>query len=180
MSRLGVTALLLSVGLLQGCNDDLADIQQFMASVKTNTPAGIPPLPKAETFQHIPYQSANGRSPFSLPKPESLSEKFTAAQDCLSPDPNRVKEPLEKYALDNLTMKGTLGDSSDFWALVEASDNTLHRIRKNNYLGLFNGRILQVDPNQIEIVELIPDGAGCWKERTTQLQMTDPKAKTRN
>ena len=77
-------------------------------------------------------------------------------------------------------MKGTLGDSSDFWALVEASDNTLHRIRKNNYLGLFNGRILQVDPNQIEIVELIPDGAGCWKERTTQLQMTDPKAKTRN
>lgn len=180
MMRLRIATVLVAAVLLQGCNDDLADIQQFMASVKTNTPAGIPPLPKAETFQHIPYKSANGRSPFSLPKPEMLAEKITAAQDCLSPDPNRVKEPLEKYALDNLTMKGTLGDASDFWALVEASDNSLHRVRKNNYLGLFNGRILQVDPNQIEIIELIPDGAGCWKERTTQLQMTDPNAKARN
>ncbi len=174
------TVLICALGvLLQGCNDDLTDIRAFMESVKTNTPAGIPPLPKAKPFVHIPYVSVNVRNPFSAPKAETVLEQFSQAQDCLSPDPSRRKEPLEKYALDNLTMRGTLGDSNDFWGLIEASDKTLHRVSKNNYIGLFNGRITEVNPDKIELIELIPDGAGCWKERTTTLQMADPNAATR-
>lgn len=165
---------------LQACNDDLTAIQQFIADVHANTTARIPPIPKAKTFEHIPYKSANGRSPFAEMKAEALQDNISASQDCLSPDPKRIREPLEKYALDNLTMRGTLGDSDDVWALVEATDGSLHRVRKNNYLGLFHGRILRVDANQIEAVELIPDGAGCWKERKTQLQMLDPRGSARN
>jgi type IV pilus assembly protein PilP len=174
-----VLALTAALALLQGCNDSLTDIQQFMESVKANTPAGIPPLPKAKPFVHISYQSANARSPFSAPRPEAVQEQFSQSQDCLSPDPSRRKEPLEKFALDNLAMRGTLGDSNNFWALIEAADKTLHRVSKNNYIGLFHGRIIQVDPNQIELIELIPDGAGCWIERTTTMQMADPNAATR-
>ncbi len=114
------------------------------------------------------------RSPFSSPRPEAIQENFSQLQDCLSPDPTRQKEPLEKYALDNLKMRGTLGDANNVWALIEASDKTLHRITQHNYLGLFHGQVVQVGPSQIDILELIPDGAGCWKERTTVLQMAGP------
>ena len=165
-----------SLLLLQGCYDDLTDIQQFMNTVKTSTPAKIPPLPEVKEFVHISYKSAQSRSPFSTPRPEAVQEKYSQIQDCLSPDPARRKEPLEKYALDNLKMRGTLGDANDIWALVEASDKTLHRISKNNYIGLFHGRVINVDPAQVELLELIPDGAGCWKERTTVLPMAEPAA----
>ena len=165
-----------SLLLLQGCYDDLTDIQQFMNTVKTSTPAKIPPLPEVKEFVHISYKSAQSRSPFSTPRPEAVQEKYSQIQDCLSPDPARRKEPLEKYALDNLKMRGTLGDANDIWALVEASDKTLHRISKNNYIGLFHGRVINVDPAQVELLELIPDGAGCWKERTTVLPMAEPTA----
>jgi type IV pilus assembly protein PilP len=165
-----------SLLLLQGCYDDLTDIQQFMNTVKTSTPAKIPPLPEVKEFVHISYKSAQSRSPFSAPRPEAVQEKYAQIQDCLSPDPARRKEPLEKYALDNLKMRGTLGDENDIWALIEASDKTLHRISKNNYIGLFHGRVINVDPAQVELLELIPDGAGCWKERTTVLPMAEPAA----
>lgn len=160
-----------SLLMLQGCFDDLKDIQQFMESVKANTPSTIPPLPKAKPFVHISYQSANNRSPFSEPKPEAVTDTIARGQGCLSPDPNRQKEPLEKYALDNLAMRGTLGGSEDVWALIEAKDGSLHRVSKNNFLGLFHGRVIKVEPNQINLIELIPDGAGCWKERATTVQM---------
>jgi type IV pilus assembly protein PilP len=123
---------------------------------------------------HIPYQSGELRSPFASPIPEAVQENFAQLQDCLSPDPTRQKEPLEKYALDNLKMRGTLGDGRSIWALIEASDKSLHRITQNNYLGLFHGQVMNVSPSQIEILELIPDGSGCWKERTTLLQMAGP------
>lgn len=71
-------------------------------------------------------------------------------------------------------MRGTLGDTDNVWALIEASDKTLHRITQYNYVGLFHGQVVQVGPTQIDILELVPDGAGCWKERTTVLQMAGP------
>lgn len=179
MKIMRATVLLASALLLQGCFDDLTDIQQFMESVKANTPSSIPPLPKPKPFVHISYQSANSRSPFSAPKPEAVQDTVSAAQGCLSPDPARQKEPLEKYALDNLKMRGTLGGGVDVWALIEAADSSLHRVSKNNYLGLFHGRVVAVATNQIELVELIPDGAGCWKERTTVMQMAEPASSER-
>ena len=179
MKMLRAAVLIASSLFLHGCFDELTDIQQFMESVKANTPSNIPPLPKAKPFVHISYQSANSRSPFSAPKPEAVQDTVSTAQGCLSPDPNRQKEPLEKYALDNLTMRGTLGGGIDVWALIEATDKSLHRVSKNNYLGLFHGRVVAVAANQIELVELIPDGAGCWKERTTVMQMAEPASSER-
>jgi type IV pilus assembly protein PilP len=169
-----------SVVFLNGCYDDRSDIEAFIESVRQNTPPSIPPLPEVKEFEHISYQSTNERSPFSMPRPEAIQEKFSQVQDCLHPDPTRRKEPLEKFAMDNLKMRGTLGNDDVFWALIEASDKSLHKVTKNNYLGLFHGRVINVEPNQVELQELIPDGAGCYKERTTLLQMAEPAAVASN
>ena len=68
--------ILASLLLLQGCYDDLSDIQQFMNTVKASTPAKIPPLPEVKQFVHISYKSADSRSPFSAsPKAPTLRRK---------------------------------------------------------------------------------------------------------
>ena len=165
---------------LSGCFSDVGDVQNFIADVKANTKARVEPLPEVQEFEHIPYSSQDARSPFSAPRPEAIQDKFLQVQDCLHPDPRRRKEPLEKYAVDNLKMRGTLGDIGNIWALIEASDKTLHRVTLNNYVGLFHGRVINVEPTHIELLELIPDGAGCWKERTTMLQMADASSVASN
>lgn len=166
--------------LLGGCFNDLSGVQQYIAEVKASTRARVEPLPEVKEFVHIPYRSQNLRSPFAAPRPEAVQDKFLQVQDCLHPDPRRRKEPLEKYALDNLKMRGTLGDTGNIWALIEASDKTLHRVTLSNHVGLFHGRVINVEPTHIELLELIPDGAGCWKERTTMLQMIDTSSVTSN
>lgn len=159
---------------LTGCFDDLTDIKAFMQKVELETPRGIEAIPEVKEFAHVKYESTGKRSPFSRPKAEAIQDKLAQMQDCLQPDRKRVKEPLEKYGLSNLKMKGTMGYSSDPWALIEASaDKSLHRVSVGNYMGLFHGKIIQVMDDSIKLLELIPDGTGCWQERTTVLGINE-------
>lgn len=168
--------VVVSTLLLTGCFDDLSDIQAELETVKANARPRVEPLPQAKEFIHIPYTVANVRSPFDEPTPEAIQDRFSQQQDCMHPDPNRRKEPLERFALDNLKMRGTLGDQGQIWALVESADKALHRITVNNYMGLFHGKVTKVEPTHIDLLELIPDGSGCWVERTTRVQMFNATA----
>ena len=162
--------------LLAGCFDDTSDIQQFMADVKATTQAKVKPLPPVKAFEHLPYTSSQLRSPFSLPAPDLYSPTESARPGCIQPDNQREKQPLEQYAIDNLTMRGTLGDAGQLWALIQAADQSLHRITLDDRLGLFHGKVVAVKPDYIEITEFIPDGSGCTVQRNRKLQLTDAAA----
>lgn len=166
--------LALPTFLLTGCFDDLDDIKLHMATVAAATPAVIEPMPAVKEFAHFKYDSFDKRSPFLRPKAEVVLEKVGRAQHCLQPERGRVKEPLERYALASLKMKGTLGYEGDTWALVESiTDQTLYRVSTGHYLGLFHGKITRVLDNQIQLTEIIPDGTGCYKKRTTTLEISE-------
>lgn len=157
--------------LLTGCFNDTSEIKEYMVDVQANTKAYIEPMPEVSEFDHIAYTADTLRSPFVVPKPEAIQEKMQQMSGCLSPDPRRRKQPLEKFALSDLSMRGTLGELDITWALVEASDATLHRVAVGGYVGLYNGRITEVSQDNVKVVELIPDGAGCWVERETVVAM---------
>lgn len=157
--------------LVSGCFDDTTEIKAHMAEVKATTTNYIDPMPEVNDFIHIAYSADDLRSPFVLPRPEAIQQKMQQMAGCLSPDTNRRRQPLEKYALSDLIMRGTLGDASMLWALLEASDLSLHRVAVGNYLGLYNGRITQVSAKTVKIIELAPDGAGCWIEREAILNI---------
>ena len=173
MRKLAISLMLLS---LAGCFDDTADLQAHIAQVQANTPKQIEPIPSIPEFNHFEYSVTSLRSPFDAPRPEAIQEKIQQMSGCLSPDPRRRKQPLEKLSLSDLIMRGTLGELDITWALVEASDATLHRVAVGNYLGLYNGRITEVNPNNVKVIELIPDGAGCWVERETVVALVDSNA----
>ncbi len=159
------------VTFITGCFDDTSEIKAHMEQVKATTTNYIEPMPEVKPFNHIAYSADELRSPFVLPKAEVIEQKIQQMAGCLSPDTSRRKQPLEKYALSDLTMRGTLGDSNMLWALLEASDLSIHRVAVGNYLGLYNGRITQVSAKTVKIIELAPDGSGCWVEREATLNI---------
>ncbi|QOL26559.1 pilus assembly protein PilP [Thalassotalea sp. LPB0316] len=158
---------------LSGCFSDTSDLQAYTEQVKENTTNYVAPMPEILPFNHFEYSAQQLRSPFVEPQPEAIQEKMQQMAGCLSPDPRRRKQPLEKYALSSLTMRGTLGELGVTWALVEASDATLHRVTIDSYLGLYHGRIIDVTDDYVKVIELIPDGTGCWSERETTIAMSD-------
>lgn len=157
---------------LSGCFSDTSDIKDYMADVQENTISRIEPMPKVPEFHHIKYESMSKRSPFVKPKPEAIQERMQQMAGCLSPDPRRRKQPLEKFALDTLSMRGTLGELGIVWALIEASDKTIHQVTVGSYLGMYHGKITEVSEELIKVLELIPDGAGCWVERESVVSLT--------
>lgn len=168
--------ILFLLAFISGCFDDTSDLNVHMEHVKATTTSQIDPMPEVHPFNHFDYSAQDLRSPFVLPKPEVIQQKIQQMSGCLSPDPRRRKQPLEKFALSALTMRGTMGDEGILWALVEASDLTLHRIAKGSYLGLFNGRITEVSAKSVKVIELTPDGAGCWVERETTMKIAQTES----
>jgi type IV pilus assembly protein PilP len=165
-----ILALIILV-LVSGCYDDATDLSAYIKKVRATTINQIDPMPEVPPFNHYEYSAFDLKSPFSLPKPEIIQQKIQQMSGCLSPDPRRRKQPLEKFALGDLTMRGTMGDDGILWALVEASDFTLHRVAIGSYMGLFNGHIKAVNAKSVTLVELTPDGAGCWVERETVIKI---------
>jgi type IV pilus assembly protein PilP len=174
MKKMNISPLVIAFWVtitLSGCFDDTQDIKVYMEQVQSSTNQYIEPMPEVNPFIHIAYSTDDNRSPFVLPKPEAIEQKIQQVSGCLSPDGNRRKQPLEKYALGNLTMRGTLGDENQLWALLEASDSTLHRVSVGNFLGLYHGKITKVSETKVTVKELSPDGSGCWVERVAELEI---------
>ncbi|MCE9686047.1 MULTISPECIES: pilus assembly protein PilP [Shewanella] len=157
---------------LTACVGDRSDLELFVTTTKAQHVAHIPPLKAPPKFEHFAYQAQLMRSPFVPPSRELTEEVLGQRTDCLQPDLKRHKGKLETYALDNLKMRGTLSEANLIWALIETSDGSVYRMGNGDYLGLYQGRITKVTPQNVEIIELIPDGSGCWSERTSSMELT--------
>lgn len=163
--------LLAPLFALQGCERDISDTEEFIANVKLSKGIAIEPMPKPTPFKHFEYSAGFLRSPFVAPQQELTQDVISQSRDCLQPELGRAKSVLEAYGLDSLVMRGSLGDSKNLWALVETLDGDVHKVKKGHYIGLFHGKILQVTEQQIEIVEVVPDGSGCWVERNNSIAL---------
>ena len=119
-----------------------------------------------QQFETFEYAAQALRDPFS----DAWSNADSGG---LRPDPARRKETLEQYPLDSLDMVGTIGKGAGLIALVMAPDKVTHRVRPGAYMGQSDGRITGVQEDRIELVELVPDGAGGWLERPASIALED-------
>ncbi|MDK1289104.1 pilus assembly protein PilP [Pseudoalteromonas umbrosa] len=165
--------LVLLILLLSGCNDDTAEQKEYIDRVQASATPYIDPIPEMMNFEHFPYQASELRSPFVAPQPEVIENRLVQIKNCLHPDPERMRDPLEKFPLDNLVMKGIIATNITTWALIKAADQGLYRVKEGQYMGLYHGEVVGVHSDRIELMELIPDGSGCWKERLTTVEMPE-------
>lgn len=155
------------VVLLPACTRGSGDLEAWVAEVKARPAPPLDPLPVMKQFETFEYAAQNLRDPFSQPAPDSNSS------NALRPDPNRRKEVLEAFPLDSLDMVGTIGASGSIVGLIMGPDRVTYRVRPGNYMGLSDGRITAVFEDRIEMVELVPDGAGGWLERQAKIALED-------
>lgn len=155
---------------LAGCTPSESP-QQWVAKEKAKKGAPLEPLPVIRTFETFLYTAQDQRDPFGY----SLEEQEQAANSGPRPDQNRVREPLESFPLDGLKMSGTLGSSKAMEGLVRDPDGVVHRVHVGNYLGQNYGRVIAVEEDHIELVELVPNGTGGWMERQATIALGETK-----
>jgi len=167
IARLAAACAVLAI---VGCTSSESP-QQWVATEKAKKGAPLQPLPVIKTFESFLYTDQDLRDPFGY----SLGEAEDAANSGPRPDQNRTREPLESFPLDGLKMSGTLGTSKAMEGLVRDPDGVVHRVHVGNYLGQNYGRVIAVEEDRIELVELVPNGAGGWMERQATIALGETK-----
>lgn len=175
MGSLVVRSLVLAV-VLGGCGrgvtstpGEAPNLEKWVAEVKARPAPPLPPLPVMQQFETFEYAAQSLRDPFSRAFTDDGSGSGPR------PDSARRKQALEAFPLDSLDMVGSLGKGAGLTALVMAPDKVTYRVRMGDYMGQSDGRVTAVFEDRIELVELVPDGAGGWLERPATLALDDNK-----
>jgi type IV pilus assembly protein PilP len=166
--------------LVSACSDPgMADLEKTVREIKAIKNPHVDPMPEYISFTPYFYEPS-GRDPFipfvDAKKPKTVDFEDTGKspeeQDCPnSPNPNRIRVGLEDMPLDALKMVGLLKMDGIKWALVVSkNDGTIFRVKQNDYIGDNYGQIINISEDEMEILELHPDGKGCWKQEIIKMK----------
>lgn len=164
---------LFALAIISGCasSGNTSDLVAYIAEVKSRPQGTIEPLPPVRTFDPFIYGATAMRSPFDEPV---VVAKISGTRDPdVKPDPLRVKDFLESFNLDSLTMVGTLEQNGSLWALVRDPNGGIHRVTLNNYIGKNHGKITAASPTQLSLVEIVSDGLGGWVQRPRTIKLSE-------
>jgi type IV pilus assembly protein PilP len=153
--------------LLAGCSSKDAELERFIAKIKKESGGKVEPLPEVKPYEAFTYAARDMRSPFM---PGGSGASSSAA---LRPDSKRNREYLEQFSLDTLRMVGTLRLGGGNFALVQTKDGLVQRVLPGNYMGQNDGKVIDVSPTKITLIEIVPDGVGGYMERPASLALSE-------
>ncbi len=166
-------AVLLSMVVLTsaGCSRTVTDtpgdapnLVEWVAQVRARPAEPLDPIPVIKPFESFTFDGRGMRDPFDV-------EAVDSNGGGMRPDSNRRRQPLESFPLDALDMVGTLGRGRGVVGLVMGPDKVTYRVRPGSYIGQSDGRVVAVYEDHIELIELVPDGAGGWLERPASIAL---------
>src|ERR1700716_3935336 len=149
----------LAVGL-SACSSADDELTRFIEDTRKEPGGKVAALPEVKPYETFVYAAADMRSPF-VPGGAGGGSGMAG----LRPDSKRNREFLEQFSLDTLKMVGTLKLSGHMYGLVQTKDGLVHRVSGGNYLGQADGKITDITPSKISLVEIVPDGLGGYMER---------------
>ena len=159
-------SIVMLASVLAACGGSQGDLERWVAEIRARPAPPLDPLPVMQQFETFEYDAQNLRDPFS--------EIFNGGDGGgPRPDAGRRKQTLEQFPLDSLDMVGTLHTGANMVALVLAPDKVTYRVAPGSYLGQNDGRVTGVREDRIDLVELVPDGAGGWLERPASVALED-------
>ena len=161
---------------LTACDgDDFSELNQYILRVKAEPKETIPPLPEIKVVETFMFNPKGLRDPFKpLVQPEqqdALAELLTGGG--IKPDITRRKEELEAFPLEVLKMVGTVSMKANLWGLIKTDDSTIHRVQVGNYMGKNYGKIIRISLDKIELMEIVADKQGSWREQQTSIALTE-------
>ncbi len=169
IQKLPAVLLLASAALLSGCSDRVGMAEQSMTDIRNMPAQPIEDPPQAELVEDFVYSASRKRSPFLAPSLAN-AQSNTAPLDGVRPDITRPKEPLEQYELSQLTFRGIVtSPDGQQHALIQRPDGSVANVTVGNYLGLNDGRIVEITPTQINLIEIVPDSRAGFVEKPQSL-----------
>ena len=148
------------------------DLDQWVKKIKSEQRGHVAPLPEVKPYETYTYNDKDLRDPFKPYIPEAERRRRQAqANTKLHPDQNRRREALEAFSLDALKFVGTLEKKGQTWALIQAPDHTVHRVKVGNHMRQNYGKITRISENKVSLREIIPNGLGGWVERDAALTL---------
>jgi type IV pilus assembly protein PilP len=163
---IGLLALL-AAGMLAGCSGRDADLDRFIEATKKEPGGRVEPLPEIKPYDAFAYASASMRSPF-VP-----GGSGSASGPGIRPADRRNREFLEQFSLDTLRMVGTLKLGGQSYGLVQVKDGRVQRVLLGSHLGQNEGKITEIAPSKISLIEVVPDGLGGYIERPAALALNE-------
>ncbi|MAR00266.1 MAG: pilus assembly protein PilP [Oceanospirillaceae bacterium] len=173
MKRVLSLSVILLTTALSGCsqNADTSDLKQFVDRVLSTPRGRIDPIPVFKPYELFSYNASALRSPFALPYNANELQSVKATTD-IRPDPDRAREYLEQFSLDNLVMVGTMQKPGNaLWALVRDGNGGVVRVQRGEYMGQNHGRVVGITESKINLIEIVPNGLGGWLERPRALAL---------
>jgi len=159
-----MAGVLLTTGLT-ACSSADDELARFIEDTKKEPGGRVEPLPELKPYESYAYESSGLRSPF-MPG-------GSGGGPGLRPDSRRNREFLEQFSLDTLRMVGTLRMADRTYGLVKTKDGLVHRVLPGNYMGQSDGRVTEISPSKISVVEIVPDGLGGYMERPASLALNN-------
>lgn len=171
-----ITCALAYVGLavvLTACDSpqQYQDLNDFMAEAKRRPLGQIDPPPAFRPYRPFSYGAMTLRSPFE--KPVTKDETSVKGGRTVEPDMTREREFFESFNIANLTMVGTLIKGGRLHVLIDNGQGFVGPVSLGNYLGRNHGKIINADTAQIEVLEIVSDGASGWVERPRIIKLEE-------
>jgi type IV pilus assembly protein PilP len=155
-------------------SDDVSDLTKFIQEVKARPKGAIQPLPEKKIVESFTFQPEGLRDPFrAIEKNSDEAGLDVSGAGGIRPDTERRKEELEAFSLDSLRMMGTLKDGKGLWGLIQAKDGTVHSVQVGNHMGQNYGKIIRILEDKIELMEIVPDKPGTWREQQATLALAE-------
>lgn len=153
---------------LYGCESRVENAEAKMQEIRNQPPLPVEPPPTFAPVPNYNYAGYQLKSPFV---PSSIANELRVmAGKRVYPNLSRPSQPLENYTLEQLLMKGSMrNQAGNIVALIRTPDGEIEQVQKGSYMGKNHGRIVAIDPNQIALIEIVPDGQDGYIERPRTL-----------
>jgi len=171
-NSLFVLGAMMTALLMSGCSASFDDVQSQMEAIRQKPRGKVDPPPEFNPMPTFTYAAHQLRSPFAPPL--SAEQLVQSSGKMVEPDLTRPQEYLERFNLEALRLRGTLQKpGGPLFALIEDSNGSVQRVKVGNYIGKNQGRVVEISPSQIAIVEIVPDGRDGWVERPRSLTLSE-------
>jgi len=147
------------------------DLKTFIAESTPIAAIVNDEVPELKEITVLAFAPKTSRNPFLKAQSHTETDSTKVNKKCEKPNLKREKEALETIPLEKIQMRGTLTASNHQWAIVTIPNGTFHIVKTGEHLGLHYGEASQITKNTIKLLELKPDGYGCWKEYITEIKL---------
>lgn len=158
----------LALPLLSGCSDERPHPDVLLQQIDAAPRMAVPAPRQRPAPAPLAYSGSEFRSPFSLPAPKPRARLGPPSN--VRPNLTRKREPLERFALGTLRLVGFVEQGGALFALVQPPEGGIARIIVGSHLGRNHGRVVRLSQAGLDIVEIVPDGAGAWMERRRHMK----------